>query len=289
MKKQYFYFLLALGLASSARSQTLVDLRTQSKSVDFSALPSTRPVQVGTTLPGTCQVGRLFFKSDAVAGSNLYGCTAANTWSVQANGSSGSGGGSGSGATMASQLGDLQPVRTSSNVLTIGSGCSATTPCNVRFGSTSYSITSPATATLSGSSTGMLYIYAASTGALTIGHNLAVTCSGCVSQSGVTSFPSDSIPLATWTVSNGTLDTAGKQDFRAMLSAKNIVAGQGLVASDTNGNAVISVDTTLVGLRVAVPAASTSSCQVGSWSNDSNFLYVCVSTNAWKRSALSSW
>ena len=145
MKKQYFYFLLALGLASSARSQTLVDLRTQSKSVDFSALPSTRPVQVGTTLPGTCQVGQLFFKSDAVAGSNLYGCTAANTWSVQANGSSGSGGGSGSGATMASQLGDLQPVRTSSNVLTIGSGCSATTPCNVRFGSTSYSITSPAT------------------------------------------------------------------------------------------------------------------------------------------------
>jgi len=90
-------------------------------------------------------------------------------------------------------------------------------------------------------------------------------------------------------VSNGTLDAAGKQDFRSVLNTKNIVAGQGLAATDTNGNAVISVDTTLVGLHVAPPAAATSSCQAGSWSNDSNFLYVCVSTNAWKRSALSSW
>src|SRR3954464_10069466 len=97
MNQNYRQILLALTLASSAFGQTLVDLRTQSKSIDFSALPSTRPVQVGTALPTTCQVGQLFFKSDAAAGANLYGCSATNVWSVQ---SAGNGSGSG-GASMA--------------------------------------------------------------------------------------------------------------------------------------------------------------------------------------------
>lgn len=36
---------------------------------------------VGTTLPSTCTVGELFFKSDAAAGQMTYECSAANTWS----------------------------------------------------------------------------------------------------------------------------------------------------------------------------------------------------------------
>lgn len=40
----------------------------------------------GTTLPSTCQVGRLFFDTDATAGSNVYGCTSANTWTLQSGG-----------------------------------------------------------------------------------------------------------------------------------------------------------------------------------------------------------
>lgn len=43
----------------------------------------------GTALPSTCQVGRLFFDTDATAGSNVYGCTSANTWTLQ--GASGAG------------------------------------------------------------------------------------------------------------------------------------------------------------------------------------------------------
>jgi hypothetical protein len=39
-------------------------------------------VAVGATMPSTCTVGQLFFNSSAAAGSNLYGCTAANTWTV---------------------------------------------------------------------------------------------------------------------------------------------------------------------------------------------------------------
>jgi hypothetical protein len=242
-------------------------------------------VQVGTALPTTCQVGQLFFKSDAAAGANLYGCSATNVWSVQ---SAGSGGGTG-GASMAAQLGDLQAVRTSNNVVTIGANCSASNPCNVRFGATVFTLTTGATATVAGTGSGMLYIYIAGNGVLTVGHNLAVTCIGCVAQSAVSSFPADSLPLATWTVSNGILDTAGGQDYRAVLGTKNMIAGAGISTTDVNGNTVVSADTTLIGLRVGPPATSTSACQAGSWASDAYYFYVCVAQNTWRRSALTSW
>ena len=85
-------------------------------------------------------------------------------------------------------------------------------------------------------------------------------------------------------MTNGSLDPTGGQDFRALLGTKNLMAGPGMTASDTNGNTVVSVDTSLVSLRVALPASSTSACQAGSWSFDSNYFYVCVATNTWRRS-----
>lgn len=42
--------------------------------------------QRGTTLPANCQVGQLFFKTDSAAGQNVYGCTSANTWTLQSGG-----------------------------------------------------------------------------------------------------------------------------------------------------------------------------------------------------------
>ena len=41
---------------------------------------ATAPVKAGTTLPSTCTVGDLFYKTDATAGQNLYGCTSTDTW-----------------------------------------------------------------------------------------------------------------------------------------------------------------------------------------------------------------
>jgi hypothetical protein len=67
----------------AATAQTRVDLRTQSRNVDFSAASSTKPSKTGTTLPTTCSVGETFLKTDAAAGRNLYVCTQANTWTVQ--------------------------------------------------------------------------------------------------------------------------------------------------------------------------------------------------------------
>lgn len=79
-------------LVGVALGQTQVDLRTQSKSVDFSAASSTKPLTTGTTLPASCVTGQMFFLSSAPAGQNVYGCVSANTWNLQ---SGGGGGGSG--------------------------------------------------------------------------------------------------------------------------------------------------------------------------------------------------
>ncbi len=74
--------LVAAWLIGVARGQTLVDLRTQSKSVDFSGAPSTQPFQSGTVLPAACLVDQAFFQTNAPAGLNLYGCTALNSWTL---------------------------------------------------------------------------------------------------------------------------------------------------------------------------------------------------------------
>jgi hypothetical protein len=61
-------FLVALQMLPA---QILVDLRTQTKSIDFSAATSTKPFQTGTVLPATCMVGAAYFNSAAPAGKNL--------------------------------------------------------------------------------------------------------------------------------------------------------------------------------------------------------------------------
>lgn len=73
-----------LGCWIQLQGQTLIDLRSQSRNVDFSNAASTKPSKTGTTLPVTCATGETFFKTDAEPGKNLYGCLSANTWRVLA-------------------------------------------------------------------------------------------------------------------------------------------------------------------------------------------------------------
>ena len=77
-------FALAAVTAASF-AQTQVDLRTQSKSIDFGLAPSTRPFQTGSVLPANCLVGNVYFKTDAIAGNNVFGCTALNTGMPEGN------------------------------------------------------------------------------------------------------------------------------------------------------------------------------------------------------------
>src|SRR5215471_9227889 len=75
---------IACALIAAAGAQTKIDLRTQTKSVDFSGATSTKPSKTGTGMPSTCAVGETFLKTDAQAGQNLYVCTATNVWTPQA-------------------------------------------------------------------------------------------------------------------------------------------------------------------------------------------------------------
>jgi hypothetical protein len=155
--------------------------------------------------------------------------------------------GGGGGASMASQLGDLAVVSTSSTVLTIGANCTAASPCNVRFGYQVFSITNSATATISSNGTGVAYIYLTGSGTLTVGHNLTVACStSCTQQAGITSFPANVIPIYTWTATNGAWNSSGGLDQRAFLSSKALAGGQGIIVTETPGQSTLAVDTGVI-------------------------------------------
>lgn len=138
------------------------------------------------------------------------------------------GSGGGGGATSLSGLTDLQVSRTSSTVLNIAAG-------NGKVGS-STSIFSAATGTLSGSSaSGTVYVYVTSGGVLTMGHNAAwtLTCSGCTTATGISAFPADSLPLATWTVTSTTWDTSGGTDYRAINAVDRPITSSTLTITTT--------------------------------------------------------
>jgi hypothetical protein len=275
--QQVFCWLPAWG-------QTQIDLQAQGKNVDFSSAPTTRPLKSGVALPSTCSMGDMFFLTNVAAGANLYGCTGTNAWTLESNGSGG-----GSSMRNASQLTDLAASYSSSTTLGIGATCSLATPCNVRLGSVTFSFTGSTSATISaGSGTALIYID--SSGNLTVGHNLTVACSsGCVAVAGITAFPSGSIPLFTWTATNGAWDTAGGTDLRAFQSTTNVSAGVGLVGTSASGRTTLAIDPTLVGIWSPTPASSSSVCAQGAWSMDTSYYYVCVAANTWLRVAITTW
>lgn len=156
-------------------------------------------------------------------------------------------GGSG-GASNTSQLTDLTVTYSSANVLTVGSGCSNTTPCNLRFGTTVVSILTSATVTISGSGSGPAYFYVTSDGTLNAGSNtLTLACSStCAAQTGVTQFPLNSIPLASWNALNGVWMTGGGTDRRAFQSTSVVLGGSGIALVSNGTQTTIAVDPAVV-------------------------------------------
>jgi hypothetical protein len=259
---------------------TQLDLRLQSRDVDFSGASSTKPLKSGTGLPSACGQGEMYYRLDASAGMNVYGCTASNSWSLEQGPAA---------ASMASQLGDFAVTQTTSTLLAIGSNCSATTPCAVRFGALVYSFGNSANVTISAGS-GLAFVYVSSAGVLTVGHNVTASCgSACVTQSGVTAFPADAIPLFTWSATNGSWDMNGGVDQRAFLSSKSVTAGVGITSTEISGKTQFSADTSVIGLRTAAPATSSTTCTAGSWATGGSFFYLCTATNVWMRAALSTF
>ena len=87
---------VVLGAATACLGQTVVNgsrtvkgtlaVSGSTSAVDFSQAASTTPAMSGTSLPATCTVGNVYFKTDANPGQNLYFCTATNTWSQMTGG-----------------------------------------------------------------------------------------------------------------------------------------------------------------------------------------------------------
>lgn len=59
--------------------------------------------------------------------------------------------------------------------------------------------------------------------------------------------------------------------------------------TDLNITNTPTVGNNPVGVKVNVPATATSNGSVGQWAADSAYLYICVATNTWVRSALATW
>lgn len=217
------------------RGQTQVDLKTQTRNVDFSAAPTTKPVKAGTALPATCTPGELFFKTNAVPGGNLYLCTALNTWTQ-------------SGISSASQATDF---------LVSAQGASATIQCTVcRYGIgektfvVSSNLGASALTGSGGSATAFFYLNP--TGTPQFGYDgttvTGATLTGLAGQTPITSFPGDSIPLATCAVSANQFTAC--TDFRAVYRRGVAVAGNGIVVLEdpSTGLTTYAVNPALVGL-----------------------------------------
>jgi len=105
----------------------------------------------------------------------------------------------------------------------------------------------------------------------------------------VAAFPPDSIPVATWMASSGSWVNTGGVDVRAFQSTKAVVPQLGLTSVSVAGQTGLSVDTALVGLRVATPMTAVDTCTAGSWSTDGAFYYLCVAANTWRRAGLTTF
>jgi hypothetical protein len=147
--------------------------------------------------------------------------------------------------SVGAQFSTLGVAYVNSTTLNLAVGCTPGAPCNVRFGNTVYSVSASATAVLQ-AGVGAAYIYVTSTGALTVGSNLSIACSGCVTAANITNFPPNTVPLYIWNAVPSGWDPAGSTDYRAYLSTKVLAPGLGLTVTDSGVQSTIAVDASTV-------------------------------------------
>ena len=243
MTKRIKNTLLVCVAAVSGAAQTQIDLRSQAKSVDFSAATYTKPSKAGTTLPASCSIGETFFKTDALAGANLYGCTATNVWSVL---------GGSTGATSFTQLTDLKVTRTSGTQLSIAAGV-------VLVGGVSYPIPAGTVGIAAGTGTVRIAIDTSvtpPTGKVYYTPGMSVTCAGlgsCTTPVAGAAFSTDDLQVATWTSTSNTFDANGSTDLRGIISRNRTLTGSGLISSTSGHTQTISVNTAVLPIFTLSP------------------------------------
>jgi hypothetical protein len=276
MRSITFYQIFAGGVllalaAGSARSQTKVDLRTQGKSVDFSAATSTKAFQSGVSLPGTCAVGQTFFKTNASAGGNFYGCTSTNTWTAQ------------SAPTSTSFLVDVaDPSLPNAQLGVAGPGITLShSPFTISFNSNVLAGVYPTIAGPNNFSAGGRNTFQAS----------ATTEGVRIVGSAIPSAPQSGALFVTLTGQQGHYDGSNVQ-IHSTVAGSGVTAPTAPVAGNCAawGSGFTQVDGGgPCAVRVNPPGTSGAACTIGQYAASSTFFYVCVATNTWVRAALSSW
>lgn len=80
---RFYVLLLGLLAAYPITAQTQLDLKTQSKSVNFEGALSTKPLKSRSILPATCSTNEVILLTSAPAGSNIYVCVSTGNWAPQ--------------------------------------------------------------------------------------------------------------------------------------------------------------------------------------------------------------
>lgn len=209
----------------------------------------------GTTAPATCTVGELFYDTDAPAGSNLYACTATNTWTLQAGGS---------GATYPTDL--LCKLTVSTATATFASGASGTNPCNFQTGS----FTAAATLAISGSPPVGTYWWETDGANIYVklpGADSGLTASGVTKVASVSGFTAGRVPIGKTSYTSGANWDSTVEDNRPHFSLSlNPVAGALMSSSDSGANRTLNVDGNLL--------YATAACR----STTGNDTYTCTTT-----------
>jgi hypothetical protein len=213
-----------------AFQNTAIDGATQIKNIDFSGAASTKPFKTGTTLPSNCSVGEVFFKTNAVTGANVFGCTASNAWTVE-------------GGLLGSASLGLTDFATqlSANRVTVAPG-------RVKFnGFPCTNFTTNAVVTLNSGSggPGVAELYVSDSCALVLEYPnsmvLSFTMSGVTAQAVANpGVPATAFWVAEVTISGNQITAIS--DKRSILSQTAIPAGTGVAIDCTQGPCLISID-----------------------------------------------
>ena len=83
MLKKLYLSLCILLFPVMCIGQTKVDLKGQGKNVDFRAAGNTYPFKMGSSIPGSCTLGEVFFLTSSASGLNVYLCSQDGIWSLQ--------------------------------------------------------------------------------------------------------------------------------------------------------------------------------------------------------------
>jgi hypothetical protein len=231
----------------------------------------------------------MFFKSNAPAGANLYGCSAPNIWTGLSGSANATqfqgrnlaptapndmqvicwdaagntwkpctaGSGVGGGATSVPQLTDLQTTRASAASLSVGGG-------NVEVNGVSYLILPGSIGISAGSGTVRIAIDTSVTppaGKVYYTTGLTVTCSGlsgCTTPVPASAFGSDDLQLASWTTTGGTFDLNGGTELRGIVSRSRTLAGTGMISLFSGHTQTLSVNTAVLPIFTLSPGTGSA-------------------------------